>query len=222
VLQLKHKVSNEVVIVACYHGFKNGFTGEDNRIMNNGLLKGLLWMGSFHRDAAACWPVILAADFNPSGQGTICQTLQVPLDIDLIDRGCLYVPTLMAEPGDDNGEVRIPSTCPTCIDGFFVAPSRKIICVSSLPVEEGAAIIEPIIEGNGLQMRRVDFEYVFFDEANHQVGKHSHLAYKLHLLVARSVDLFNFNASLAADFEEAYEEVAAGQLAGQLAGQHIA
>jgi hypothetical protein len=191
VVQLRN--GDREVTVASYHGFNKGITDEENRIINDGLLRSILWTSSFLRPFA-CWPVVLAADFNPPA----IMTLQDELDEGLRDRGFLSLPTLERTDEDGNPEY---VTNPNCIDGFFVAPTRKVVCIPSRSVERGAEIIEP---AQGPRLRLRNFSYVLVDENGNVAvetrGKppkevqvkqeHTHLAYKLDLLVATNEEVF--------------------------------
>ena len=173
------------VTIASYHGLQR-ISNEDNRIINDGLLKGCLWMSSFLRDHNnACWPIVLAADFNAPA----IMELGEGLDSELRDRGLLYIPTL--ERVDDDGNP-IYLTNPGCIDGFFVASSRKAVCVSSRAVEMGAEIIDPQ-DYQQLGRHNNDLYYSLVrdnPEGPPSVFKHNHVAYKLNLLVATSAEVY--------------------------------
>ena len=173
VVQLRHKTSLKKVTFVNYHGFNVRVTEEQNRVINENLMKSLLWMSGSNDG----WPAVLAADFNPPAIEVVRETLETAL----LDRGCFYLPTM---PDEDF----VGIAKPTCIDGFFVVPSRKAVCISARPVELGAEILEPTMPS---RLRLQGFDYILLDTADPPREKiHTHLAYKLDLLVATCGEVY--------------------------------
>ena len=194
VVQLRHRITSKQVTFVNYHGLNNGIKNDQNLYINERLVKSLVWMSATNDG----WPAVLAADFNPPA----VHELRATLENALIDRGCFYLPTLPAP--DDIGVVN-----PECIDGFYVVPSRQAACISSRAVEMGAEILLPVVDSL-LSFRAEDFCYVLRDAVDPATAAaadtskdvsvpvknapkdkiHTHLAYKLDLLVATCGEVY--------------------------------